>query len=78
MALVSSPTVPKQEAHTPEVEQVRALLKVADDKQHPLCWALRISSGVSEGVYKSVVQVDGEFLHVGVAGGPGKTLGRQP
>ena len=45
--------------------------------QH-LSWALRISSGVGEGIHHSVVQSGGEFLHVGVAGGPGKTLGRQP
>ena len=27
-------------------------------------WTLRISSGVSEGIYKSVVQSDGEFLRI--------------
>ena len=31
-----------------------------------LNWTLRISSGVSEGVYKSVEQSDGEFLNIGV------------
>ena len=37
-------------------------------RPHPrrLCWTLRISSGVSEGVYKSVEQSDGEFLNIGV------------
>ncbi len=33
----------------------------------PPSWALRISSGVSEGVHHSVVQGGGEFLHI-VAG----------
>ena len=33
-----------------------------------ITWALRISSGVSEAVYKSVVQIDGEFLYIRVAG----------
>ena len=33
-----------------------------------LGWALRNSSGVGKGIYKSVVQSDGEFLRVGVAG----------
>ena len=31
-----------------------------------LNWTLRISSGVSEGVYKSVEQSDREFLNIGV------------
>ena len=31
-----------------------------------LAWTLRISSGVSEGVHKSVEQGDREFLHIGV------------
>ena len=30
-----------------------------------LLWALRISSGVGEGVHHSVVQVDGKFLRIG-------------
>ena len=29
-----------------------------------LGWTLRISSGVSEGIYKSAVQSDGEFLRI--------------
>ena len=29
-------------------------------------WTLRNSSGVGEGIYKSVVKSDGEFLNVGV------------
>ena len=29
-------------------------------------WTLRISSGVSKGIYKSVVQSDREFLRIGV------------
>ncbi len=33
-----------------------------------LSWTLRISSGVSQGIYKSVVQSDWEFLNVGVGG----------
>ena len=32
-------------------------------------WTFRISSGVSKGIYKSVVQSDWEFLRIGVAGG---------
>ena len=32
--------------------------------RHPLSWTLRISSGVSEGIYKSVVQSGGEFLRI--------------
>ena len=31
-----------------------------------LSWTLRISSGVSKGIYKSVVQSDREFLRIGV------------
>ena len=31
-----------------------------------LIWTLRISSGVSEGVYKLVEQSDREFLNIGV------------
>ena len=31
-----------------------------------LGWTFRISSGVSEGIYKSVVKSDWEFLNVGV------------
>ena len=34
-----------------------------------LGWAFRISSGVSEGIYNSVVQSDWEFLNIGVGGG---------
>ena len=30
-----------------------------------LAWALRISSGVSKGIYKSVVQGDRKFLRIG-------------
>ena len=33
-----------------------------------LDWTLRISSSVSKGIYKSVVQSDGEFLNVGAGG----------
>ena len=33
-----------------------------------LGWTFRISSGVSEGIYKSVVQGDREFLNVGGGG----------
>ena len=33
-----------------------------------ISWTLRNSSGVSEGIYKSVVQSDREFLNVGVGG----------
>ena len=32
-------------------------------------WALRISSGVGEGIYKPVVQSDREFLRIGVGDG---------
>ena len=34
-----------------------------------LAWTLRISSGISKGIYKSVVQSDGEFLRIWVGGG---------
>ena len=34
-----------------------------------LSWAFRISSGVSKGIYKPVVQSDWEFLNIGVGGG---------
>ena len=41
--------------------------------RHPvsrhLRWALRISSGVSKGIYKPVVQSDREFLRIGVGDG---------
>ena len=43
-----------------------------------LSWALRNLSGVSQGIYKSVVQSGREFLRIGVAGRPGETLWRQP
>ncbi len=33
-----------------------------------LSWTFRISSGVSQGIYKSVVQSDWEFLRIGVDG----------
>ena len=33
-----------------------------------LSWTFRISSGVSKGIHRSVVQGDGEFLRFGVAG----------
>ncbi len=33
-----------------------------------LSWTFRISSGVSQRIYKSVVQSDWEFLNVGVGG----------
>ena len=36
-------------------------------KQHPI-WTFRISSGVSQGIDKSVVQSDREFLRIGVDG----------
>ena len=45
---------------------------------HHLAWALRISSGVSKGIYKSVVQSDGEFLNIGVGDRQRETLRRQP
>ena len=35
----------------------------------PLGWALRISSGVGEGIHKPVVQGDWEFLRIGVGCG---------
>ena len=34
----------------------------------PPSWTLRNSSGVSEGVHKSLEQSDGEFLNIGVGG----------
>ena len=34
--------------------------------EQSLGWTLRISSGVSKGIYKSVVQSDREFLRIGV------------
>ena len=37
-------------------------------ESRPLIWTLRISSSVSKGIYKSVVQSDGEFLNVGAGG----------
>ena len=37
----------------------------AEGKKHP-SWALRNSSGISEGIYKSMVQSDREFLRVRV------------
>ena len=45
-------------AHLPSQQHVAA----------PLSWTLRNSSGVSEGVDKSVEQSDGEFLSIGVWG----------
>ena len=36
---------------------------------HTQSWALRISSGVSKGIYKPVVQSDREFLRIGVGDG---------
>ena len=35
---------------------------------NPLPWTFRISSGVSQGIDKSVVQSDWEFLRIGVDG----------
>ena len=35
---------------------------------HTLDWTFRISSGVSQGIDKSVVQSDWEFLRIGVDG----------
>ena len=43
-----------------------------------LGWALRNSSGVSEGVHHSVVQSEGQFLRVGVAGRHREIFRRQP
>ena len=34
-----------------------------------MSWTFRISSGVNQGIYKSVVQSDWEFLRIGVGGG---------
>ena len=47
------------------VEDVQEYIE-ADDES--LGWTLRISSGVSEGVHKSVEQGDREFLNIGVGG----------
>ena len=54
-----------------EVGEIGALVETLPDVGHlalHLGWALRNSSGVSEGIHKSVVQSDREFLRVGVAG----------
>ena len=52
------PTVPPRSRRwVSEMEEIR------DTFAH-LGWTLRISSGVSEGIYKSVVQDDGEFLRI--------------
>ena len=39
---------------------------VSEGEAEDLNWTLRISSGVSKGIYKSVVQSDREFLRIGV------------
>ncbi len=51
VALVSPPTIAKKEAHTPEIEQVRALLKLAEQKRHPLwvCIHLIAYTGMRRG-----------------------------
>ena len=48
-------------ARAAAAERLRAALTLA--------WTLRISSGISKGIYKSVVQSDGEFLRIWVGGG---------
>ena len=45
-------------------EEYRRFLERHED------WALRISSGVSEGIYQAVVQSNREFLNIGVGGRP--------
>ncbi len=45
------------------VERLLAEIEIPD-----LGWTFRISSGVSQGIDKSVVQSDREFLNVGVGG----------
>ena len=49
---------------------IRPLGKLDDygDPSHPVSWTFRISSGVSQGIDKSVVQSDWEFLRMGVDG----------
>ena len=51
-------------AHALSDEQVSLVSLTAD----LLCWTFRISSGVSQGIDKSVVQSDWEFLRIGVDG----------
>ena len=51
VALVSPPAVPKTEAYTPQVDQVRAVLELAERKQHPLwvCIHLIAYTGMRRG-----------------------------
>ncbi len=51
VALVSPPTAPKTEAYSPEVEQVRSLLTLAEEREHPLwvCIHLIAYTGMRRG-----------------------------
>ncbi len=51
VALVSPPTAPKTEAYSPKVEQVRALLTLAEEREHPLwvCIHLIAYTGMRRG-----------------------------
>ena len=51
VALVSPPAVPNKEAYTPEVNQVQAVLELAERKQHPLwvCIHLIAYTGMRRG-----------------------------
>ena len=55
-----------------EVEKPVEVTRIVEQEVEAirLDWALRISSGVSQGIYKSVVQSDREFLRIRVGGGP--------
>ena len=49
-----------------QIHHCVVIVGVVQQAGHVLGWALRISSGVGEGIYKPVVQGDWEFLRIGV------------